>query len=562
LQWVQTGTPGSQKRDLAADLIFVRAFSFFLGGRQACSTLGMIMVSEAKSHAPRIKVRAEVTPGEWREFQFRQPFKIGRLKDCDLAIDNSFVSRVHAEVVFENGHWTVRDLGSANGLFFRGERVPFVQVDGLTTVRLGVEGPEVKLEVEKPLPEPPPQKTLSTKDPALAHYINHYFSRKTVDEPVGEHTMFIRQAFAQVETRRRKKNGAVIAVLVILIIGAGLFGYLEHRQLQQQKATAEDLFYAIKTQDIDLANLDRALANSNSQAGAEELTKFRDRRREMEKSYDKYLATLQIYNPKLTEKQRVVLRIARVFGECEIDMPPDFEKEINRYIEKWKTSGRLKQAIQTAQQNGYTTAISRDLLARGLPPQFFYLALQESNFNAYAVGPMTRKGFAKGMWQFIPETAVKYGLHLGPLVDQPRGDPGDDRHDYKKATRAATLYIQDLYGTDAQASGFLVMACYNWGEGQVLPLIRSLPANPRDRNFWKLLTKYRGKIPQETYDYVFSIASAAVIGENPRLFGFDFDNPLANLDASRNLVDEREWTATEIAAASYPVGSINRKRAR
>jgi hypothetical protein len=107
------------------------------------------------------------------------------------------------------------------------------------------------------------------------------------------------------------------------------------------------------------------------------------------------------------------------------------------------------------------------------------------------------------------------------------------------------------------------MACYNWGEGQVLPLIRSLPANPRDRNFWKLLTKYRGKIPQETYDYVFSIASAAVIGENPRLFGFDFDNPLANLDASRNFVDEREWTATEIAAASsYPVGSINRKRAR
>lgn len=83
----------------------------------ACSTLGMIMVSEAKSHAPPLKVRAEVTPGEWREFQFRQPFKIGRLKDCDISIDNSFVSRVHAEVVFENACWSIRDLGSANGLF-------------------------------------------------------------------------------------------------------------------------------------------------------------------------------------------------------------------------------------------------------------------------------------------------------------------------------------------------------------------------------------------------------------------------------------------------------------
>jgi membrane-bound lytic murein transglycosylase D len=43
-----------------------------------------------------------------------------------------------------------------------------------------------------------------------------------------------------------------------------------------------------------------------------------------------------------------------------------------------------------------------------------------------------------------------------------------------------------------------------------------------------LQATYGTQIPQETYDYVFSIVSAAVIGENPRLFGFDFDNPLAS----------------------------------
>ncbi len=52
-----------------------------------------------------------------------------------------------------------------------------------------------------------------------------------------------------------------------------------------------------------------------------------------------------------------------------------------------------------------------------------------------------------------------------------------------------------------------------------------MPEDPRERNFWKLLTKYRERIPQETYDYVFSIVSAAVIGEAPELFGFDFDVP-------------------------------------
>jgi hypothetical protein len=54
-----------------------------------------------------------------------------------------------------------------------------------------------------------------------------------------------------------------------------------------------------------------------------------------------------------------------------------------------------------------------------------------------------------------------------------------------------------------------------------------MPQNPRQRNFWKFLAQYREQIPPQTYEYVFSIVSAAVIGENPRLFGFPFDNPLA-----------------------------------
>jgi len=115
--------------------------------------------------------------------------------------------------------------------------------------------------------------------------------------------------------------------------------------------------------------------------------------------------------------------------------------------------------------------------------------------------------------------------------DLPRADPGDDRNNWERATKAAARYLKDLYSTDAQASGFLVMACYNWGERSVLPLVQSMPQNPRERNFWKLLSKYRDKIPPETYEYVFHIASAAVIGEDPRFFGFDFDNPLVHQES-------------------------------
>ena len=156
-----------------------------------------------------------------------------------------------------------------------------------------------------------------------------------------------------------------------------------------------------------------------------------------------------------------------------------------------------------------------------------YLGLQESNFNVGACGPPTRFGIAKGMWQFIPTTARSYGLRTGPLAELQQFDPGDERHDFLKSTQAAAEYISYIYNTQAQASGLLVMASYNWGENRVIKLINTMPENPKERNFWCLLSKYRSNIPQETYDYVFYIVSAAVIGENPRLFGFDFDNPLA-----------------------------------
>ena len=52
-----------------------------------------------------------------------------------------------------------------------------------------------------------------------------------------------------------------------------------------------------------------------------------------------------------------------------------------------------------------------------------------------------------------------------------------------------------------------------------------MPENPQERNFWRLLA--RKNVPKQTYDYVLSIFSAAVICENPRLFGFDVECPLA-----------------------------------
>jgi membrane-bound lytic murein transglycosylase D len=465
--------------------------------------------------------------------QFAQPFRIGRADECEVCVQDEYVSRVHAEVVFENGNWWLRDLQSSNGIYLAGQRVERTAISRPMEIRLGIEGPQISFEPEL---LPPPGMLSTDKIKAvgsgtiLRQYVEHYFSKSANHAPAGEHTAYVRRAFAKVQTQQKRTYAWIIAALLLVAVGAGGYALYEHRQLQRQRALAEDLFYAMKSLDIDIANVQRAVSESDNPQGVQLVRRYASRRKEMRDNYEQYLATLHVYDRKMTEEQRILLRVARIFGECELDMPRDFEAEVNKYIKYWQQSGRLATAIRTAQQNGYVDTISKELLDHGLPPQFFYLALQESNFDPYVSGPVTRKGIAKGMWQFVPETAIKYGLKVGPLADLRRPDPGDERDQYEKATKAAARYLKDLYSTDAQASGILVMACYNWGEDQVLPLVRSMPANPRERNFWRLLAHHRDKIPQETYDYVFYIVSAAVIGENPRLFGFDFDNPLAKLE--------------------------------
>ncbi|MCU1257277.1 MAG: hypothetical protein JWO80_162 [Bryobacterales bacterium] len=475
-----------------------------------------------KEPVPPLLVSVQVAGAPQQNFRFTGPFRIGRTDDCDVCVKSEFVSRSHVKVDFENGRWVARDLGSSNGVYLNGERVPQVDIASASTFRLGIEGPTVRLESSPADPAPSPAATVDK-------YVERYFTA-TAGAPAGEHTMLVRRAFQQIQTKQKRRYTNVIAALGIAVIAVAGYAFYVHLQFGKQRALAESIFYSMKSVDLDIAGVEKLVTDTNNAAGMEAVKKYQQRRKEMEKNYDQFLSSLRTYDPKMSQEDRLILRVARIFGECELNMPGGFVDEVHTYIRKWQSSARYKRAIQLAHDKGYTQRITQEFLARDLPPQFFYLGMQESDFDPFISGPMTHKGIAKGMWQFIPETAVKYGMKVGPLLDLRRPDPGDDRHHWEIETTAASRYIKDLYSTDAQASGLLVIASYNWGEDRVIKLIRSLPMNPRERNFWKLLAAYRGKIPQETYDYVYYIFSAAVIGENPRIFGFDFDNPLGQLE--------------------------------
>jgi len=356
------------------------------------------------------------------------------------------------------------------------------------------------------------------KNLSLTSYIHRYFKADTDDQNIGSHTRMIQQAFQVVKKKQSKKYiKIIIGVLMIAIVGAA-YSIYKHIRENEFKELAKNMFYTMKGYEIELNSL---------KTDNEKQKKIREKRRKAEEDYDKFIESLGLYSD--NEEERLIQKIARKFGECEINIPDNFVNEVKDYIDEWKKSQRLGKSILRAKTQGYTPIIVGKFLENHLPHQFYYLALQESDFKYDAVGPITRYGYAKGIWQFIVPTAEEYGLKVGPLKDKNSYDPADERFDFIKATEAATNYLLHIYSTVAQASGLLVVASYNMGEPRVIKYIKKLTPNPKERNFWNLLTKYRDKIPDETYNYVFMIFSAAVIGEDPSLFGFDFDNPLKEI---------------------------------
>lgn len=470
-----------------------------------------------------------------------EPFQIGRHSDCAVCIRDNVVSRYHAELYLVDGRWWIKDLNSANGVIFNGKRIKRAPLTGNDRFQLGNSGPQFSCSIKSsaahtstgapPAQQPSIISKASVSSEAertdLDHYKQHYFTGAD-GQNAGRHTMMVRRAFAEVQKKQRLTYSIIIGFVVVLLIITGAVAFYKHSQVIKQRKLATEVFYTLRALEIDLMKLRLETQKSRSLEAEIQYDAVKTQKQKLEKSYEQYVESLDIYGKGLSEEEKIILRMAHRFGECEINMPKGFAAEVSDFIENWQSSDRLAKVIQKAEQQGYIPRIVKALSQQELPAQFFYLAVQESNLNHRAVGPPTRFGIAKGMWQFIPATAERYGLQTGPLKDEAVADILDERHNIQKSTMAAARYLRDIYTTDAQASGLLVMASYNWGEHRVIDLIKTMPANPQDRNFWELISKYRHRIPDETYDYVFSIFSAAVIGENPRLFGFDFDNPLAH----------------------------------
>ena len=70
----------------------------------------------------------------------KSPFTIGRAEDCDAAIADFRVSRLHARVLSENGQHVIVDAGSRHGTFVNGTRIDRANLKNNDEITLGVSG--------------------------------------------------------------------------------------------------------------------------------------------------------------------------------------------------------------------------------------------------------------------------------------------------------------------------------------------------------------------------------------------------------------------------------------
>lgn len=173
-----------------------------------------------------------------------------------------------------------------------------------------------------------------------------------------------------------------------------------------------------------------------------------------------------------------------------VDVKERLDREMSININMNSTTSLL---IKRA--NRVFPIIEAILAKNGVPDDFKYLAVIESGL-VNAVSPSG----AKGVWQFMPETAKEKGLEVREQVDE--------RYHLEKSTQAACDYLKkakEKFGTWTMAA-----ASYNGG----------MTGLQKQIDFQKSNDYYDLWLTEETARYVFRILALKEIMKNPEKYGY------------------------------------------
>lgn len=145
--------------------------------------------------------------------------------------------------------------------------------------------------------------------------------------------------------------------------------------------------------------------------------------------------------------------------------------------------------------NRYFPEIEKILKEEEVPEDLKYLAVAESGLR-----PATSSADARGVWQFLKETGIQYGLEVNEEVDE--------RYHLEKSTRAACAYFKAL--KKRFGSWTLAATAYNMGGAALAKVID----DQRATTFFEL------NINDETSRYIFRVVAMKEMLTDPEKYGF------------------------------------------
>lgn len=221
------------------------------------------------------------------------------------------------------------------------------------------------------------------------------------------------------------------------------------------------------------------------------------------------------------QARRVAREISGNDYEFTAAFEQDIQKAVTHYAQRLGNERGQKTDLRVVMQRGKDVAptVNAVFRARNVSPLLgLYLAWIESEYkNLESPSPMG----ALGMFQFLPATGEKYGLSKEDLLD------------VAKSADAAARYITDsvqVFSGDPMKEALAVLA-YNRGAQKTSRELKLLVNAQNNRCSICAITADRSKRDEtfgsESAFYVPLFFAAAIIGENPQVFGMQMQ-PLSS----------------------------------
>ena len=174
--------------------------------------------------------------------------------------------------------------------------------------------------------------------------------------------------------------------------------------------------------------------------------------------------------------------------------------------------------------NRYFPIVEPILKANGIPDDFKYLMVIESNLNPNA----RSSAGAAGLWQFMQTTGREYGLEVNKNIDE--------RYHVEKSTEAACKYLKDAYAK--YQDWIAVAASYNAGQARISTQFEKQQVDDMLDLF----------LVEETARYVYRIIAAKIMFSNPSAFGFQLRTkdlympiPYKEVSVNTGILNLAEW---------------------